>query len=82
METFNFGEMLQISSILGHTTIFDAKTIYLKSYDPDLSTRIGQKYPNHLQEILEFSKLLILGELKNMSITLSGGEVYDVRFKF
>ena len=43
------------------------KTIFLKSHDPDLSTRIGQKYPNHLQEILEFSKLLILGELKNMS---------------
>ena len=50
------------------------KTIFLKSHDPDLSTRIGQKYPNHLQEILEFSKLLILGELKNMSLA-GGGKI-------
>ena len=44
------------------------KTIFLKSHHPNLSTRIGQEYPNHLQESLVFSKLQILGELKNMSL--------------
>ena len=44
------------------------ETTFLTPHNPSLSTLVGYQCQKYLIEILVFSKLPIVGELKNMSI--------------